>query len=97
MATKKTEASKATKPRKAATKPKTKAKPKTTSKKPRTKASDLPKMEDVAKAKGKQEFVKVARTKNKKKPRTWVIVYKLMTGPDVDVSRSRKAGRRKKS
>jgi len=39
--------------------------------------------------KGKQEFVKVARTKNKKKPRTWVIVYKLMTGPEVDASRSR--------
>jgi hypothetical protein len=51
----------------------------------------MPKMEDVAKAKGKQEFVKVARTKNKKKPRTWVIVYKLMTGPDVDVKKSRRA------
>ena len=87
MATKKkTEANKPAKPRKAATKPKTKAKPKTTSKK----AATVPKMEDVAKAKGKQEFVKVARTKNKKKPRTWVIVYKLMTGPDVDVSKSRK-------
>jgi hypothetical protein len=88
MATKKTEASKPTKPRKAATKPKpkAKAKPKT----PRKKAATVPKMEDVAKAKGKQEFVKVARTKNKKKPRTWVIVYKLMTGPDVDVKRSRK-------
>ena len=31
-------------------------------------AATVPKMEDVAKAKGKQEFVKVARTKNKKKP-----------------------------
>lgn len=88
MATKKkTEASKPAKPRKAATKPKAKAKPKT----PRKKAATIPKMEDVAKAKGKQEFVKVARTKNKKKPRTWVIVYKLMTGPDVDVKKSRRA------
>ncbi len=26
--------------------------------------------------------------------RTWVIVYKLMTGPDVDVKKSRKANRR---
>ena len=51
-------------------------------------------MEDIAKAKGKQEFVKVARTKNKKKPRTWVIVYKLMTGPEVDTSRSRKESSR---
>lgn len=93
MATKKTEASKATKPRKATTKPKAKAK--TARKKPRIKASDLPKLEDVAKAKGKQEFVKVARTKNKKKPRTWVIVYKLMTGPDVDVKKSRKVRRSK--
>lgn len=57
----------------------------------------MPKMEDVAKAKGKQEFVKVARTKNKKKPRTWVIVYKLMTGPDVDVRKSRKAQKNKTS
>ena len=86
MATKKTEVSTPAKPRKSATKPKTKAKPKTT----RKKAGTVPKMEDVAKAKGKQEFVKVARTKNKKKPRTRVIVYKLMTGPDVDVSKSRK-------
>ena len=59
MATKKTEASKATKPSKATTKPKT------TTKKPRIKDSALSKMEDVAKAKGKQEFVKVARSKNK--------------------------------
>lgn len=88
MATKKTEASKPAKPRKAATKPKTKAKPKT----PRKKAATAPKMEDVAKAKGKQEFVKVARTKNK--PRTWVVVYKLMTGPDVDVKKSRGRARK---
>ena len=84
MATEKTEASKAIKP------PKAKAKPKMTSKKPRIKATDLSKMEDVARAKGKQEFVKVARTKNKKKPRTWVIVYKLMARPDMDVRKSRK-------
>lgn len=90
MATKKkTDASKPAKPRKSATKPKTKAKPKTT----RKKAATVPKMEDVAKAKGKQEFVKIARTKNKKKkkPHTWVIVYKLMTRPDVDAKRSRRA------
>lgn len=80
---------------KAAPKTKGKAKPKTTHKKPTVKASDIPRMEDVAKAKGKQEFVKVARTKNKKKPRTWVIVYKLMTGPNVDVSKSRKSGGKK--
>ena len=54
----------------------------------------MPRMEDVAKAKGKQEFVQVARTKNKKKPRTWVIVYKLMSGPEVDTSRSRKKSRK---
>jgi hypothetical protein len=60
-------------------------------------AEFLGRMEDVAKAKGKQEFVKVARTKNKKKPRTWVIVYKLMTGPDVDVKKSRKGRRSTKS
>lgn len=59
--------------------------------KPR-KAATAPKMEDVAKAKGKQEFVKVARTKNK--PRTWVVVYKLMTGPDVDVKKSRGRARK---
>ncbi len=53
-------------------------------KKPTIKASYLPKMENVAKAKGKQEFVKVARTKNK--PRIWVIAYKLMTGPDADMN-----------
>lgn len=95
MATKKTEASKATKPRKAATKPRTKAKPKTTRKKA---VPAIPKMADAAKAKGKQEFVKIARTKNKKKPRTWVIVYKLMTGPEVDTSRSRtKSGKSRKS
>lgn len=91
MATKKTEASKPAKPRKAATKPKAKGKPKT----PRKKAATVPKMEDVAKAKGKQEFVKVARTKNKKKPRTWVIVYKLMTGLDVDLKKSRNSRKRK--
>lgn len=81
---------KATKTTKAATKSKAK---------PRRKAGAeaMPKMEDVAKAKGKQEFVKVARTKNKKNPRTWVIVYKLMTGPEVDVSRTRKEGKGKKS
>ena len=61
----KTEASKPAKPRKAATKPKAKANPKT----PRKKAVTVPKMEDVDKAKGKQEFVKVARTNNKQKPR----------------------------
>ena len=90
MATKKKtpepEAPKAPKKPKTKAKPKAKAKPKT----PRKQAATVPKLEDVAKAKGKQEFVKVARTKNKKKPRTWVIVYKLMTGPDVDVSKSRK-------
>lgn len=90
---KKTAVNKPAKPRKAATKPKTKAKPKS----PRKKAATVPKMEDVAKAKGKQEFVKVARTKNKKKPRTWVIVYKLMTGPDVDVRKSQSARKRKSS
>ncbi len=90
MATEKTEASKAIKPPKAKAKPKVKAKPKMTSKKPRIKATDLSKMEDVARAKGKQEFVKVARTKNKKTPRTWVIVYKLMARPDMDVRKSRK-------
>jgi len=27
------------------------------------------------------------RTKNKRKPRTWAIDYKLMTGPEVDTSK----------
>jgi len=56
------------------------ANPEQTQKDPSTEllVCDLPKMEDVAKA--KQELVKVARTKNKKTPRTWVIVYKLLTG-----------------
>jgi hypothetical protein len=30
-----------------------------------------------------------------RKPHTWVIVYKLMTEPDVDVKKSRKAQRRR--
>lgn len=94
MATKKTPESKPTKPRKAATKAKPKAKAKPKPKTPRKKAATVPKMEDVAKAKGKQEFVKVARTKNKKKPRTWVIVYKLMTGPEVREAKGRKTRRR---
>jgi len=68
------------------TKPKAKAKPKT----PRKKTAAVPKMGDVAKAKEKQEFVKVARTKNKRKPRTWIIVYKLMPGPLVDVKKRKK-------
>lgn len=90
MATKKTAEPK-TETAKAAKK--AKAKPK----KPRKKAtaSATPKMEDVAKAKGKQEFVKVARTKNKKKPRTWVIVYKLMTGPEVDEEKSQRVRRKR--
>ena len=91
MAAKKPDESKPKKPRKAATKPKAKAKPKT----PRKKAATVPKIKDAARAKGKQEFVKVARTKSKKKPRTWVIVYKLMTGPEVDTSRSRKSRKSK--
>ena len=46
----------------------------------------------------KQSFVKI--TKNKKKnPRTWVVIYRLVDGPAVDLEKAkkRKSARKKKA
>ena len=53
--------------------------------------------EKITKRPTKQSFVKV--TKNKKKnPRTWVVIYRLVDGPAVDLEKTkkRKTARKKK-
>ena len=53
--------------------------------------------EDLTKRPTKQSFVKI--TKNKKKnPRTWVVIYRLIDGPTVDLEKTkkRKTARKKK-
>lgn len=53
--------------------------------------------EDITKRPTKQSFAKI--TKNKKKnPRTWVVIYRLVDGPPVNLQKSkkRKTARKKK-
>ena len=53
--------------------------------------------EEITKRPTKQSFVKI--TKNKKKnPRTWVVIYRLIDGPTVDLEKTkkRKTARKKK-
>ncbi len=53
--------------------------------------------EEITKHPTKQSFVKI--TKNKKKnPRTWVVIYRLVDGPTVDLEKTkkRKTTRKKK-
>ena len=38
----------------------------------------------------KQSFVKVAKSKSKKKPRTWVMIYRLVDGPAVSSKKGTK-------
>lgn len=59
-----------------------------TTKKKGSRAASNTNKEKLANVKGKQEFVVTATSKNKKKPRTWVIVYKLLTGPEVNMTKS---------
>ncbi len=51
--------------------------------------------EDLTKRPTKQSFVKI--TKNKKKnPRTWVVIYRLVDGPAVDLEKAKKRKRTRK-
>lgn len=45
----------------------------------------------------KQEFKSIAKTKKKKNPRTWVVIYRLVDGPEVNMKKSKAArkGKRK--
>lgn len=45
----------------------------------------------------KQEFKSIAKTKKKKNPRTWVVIYRLVDGPEVNMKRAKAArkGKRK--
>jgi len=54
--------------------------------------------EEITKRPTKQSFAKI--TKNKKKnPRTWVVIYRLVDGPPVNLrkSKKRKTARKKKA
>lgn len=51
---------------------------------------------DIEKLEGKQHFTKLVTTKkNPKKRRKWLITYRLVDGPPVDVARSDAAQKRK--
>ena len=51
--------------------------------------------EEITKRPTKQSFVKI--TKNKKKnPRTWVVIYRLVDGPAVDLEKAKKRKRTRK-
>ncbi len=51
--------------------------------------------EEITKRPTKQSFVKI--TKNKKKnPRTWVVIYRLVDGPSVDLEKAKKRKRTRK-
>jgi len=54
--------------------------------------------EEITKRPTKQSFAKI--TKNKKKnPRTWVVIYRLVDGPPVNLQKAkkRKTARKKKT
>ena len=72
-------------PKKTATKAATKkaARKKRTSSEHKTEAS-------VSGYPTKQSFVKVAKSKSKKKPRTWVMIYRLVDGPAVSSKKGTK-------
>ena len=51
--------------------------------------------DEITKRPTKQSFVKI--TKNKKKnPRTWVVIYRLVDGPTVDLEKAKKSKRARK-
>lgn len=51
---------------------------------------------DIEKLEGKQHFTKLVTTKkNSKKRRKWLITYRLVDGPPVDVDKSNAAKKRK--
>ena len=51
--------------------------------------------DEITKRPTKQSFVKI--TKNKKKnPRTWVVIYRLVDGPTVDLEKAKKRKRTRK-
>ena len=51
--------------------------------------------DEITKRPTKQSFVKI--TKNKKKnPRTWVVIYRLVDGPTVDLEKAKKRKRPRK-
>ena len=51
--------------------------------------------DDITKRPTKQSFVKI--TKNKKKnQRTWVVIYRLVDGPAVDLEKVKKSKRARK-
>lgn len=52
--------------------------------------------EDIEKLEGKQHFTKLVTTKkNPKKKRKWLITYRLVDGPPVDMAKSDAAKKRK--
>jgi hypothetical protein len=53
-------------------------------------------MSDEIEQKTKQSFTKMATTKKRKKKRTWVITYRLVDGPPVDLAKSDAAQKRKR-
>jgi len=51
---------------------------------------------DIEKLEGKQHFTKLVTTKkNPKKKRKWLITYRLVDGPPVDLAKSDAAKKRK--
>ena len=51
--------------------------------------------DEITKRPTKQSFLKI--TKNKKKnPRTWVVIYRLVDGPTVDLEKAKKRKRTRK-
>lgn len=53
-------------------------------------------MSEEIEQKTKQSFTKMATTKKRKKKRTWVITYRLVDGPPVDLAKSDAAQKRKR-
>ncbi len=53
-------------------------------------------MSDEIEQKTKHSFTKMATTKKRKKKRTWVITYRLVDGPPVDLAKSDAAQKRKR-
>jgi len=52
--------------------------------------------EDIEKLEGKQHFTKLVTTKkNPKKKRKWLITYRLVDGPPVDLAKSDASKKRK--
>lgn len=60
-----------------------------------TKKAEAMETDDLLKQPAKQSYAKIAKN-NKKNQRTWVVIYRLVDGPPVDMEKVKRAAKERK-